>query len=174
MSIAYRQLNAEDASAYKALRLKAVQDHPQAFVDTPQEVEEKPIEEIEKYLQKSPMFGSWDEGALIGMAGYFIHPQQRYSHRGYVHGVYLHPDYRGQKDANGRSIARALMETLIENARQHVEHLELSAATTTEAVEKFYQSLGFETHGRYPKVMKMDDGSYVDDIYMWMDLTAPK
>ena len=171
MAINYRRLNASDVTEYYGLRLHAVTTEPRAFLDSPQEVADMPLEQYQQRLQHAVTFGSFDGSKLIGTAGYFIPKEKKYAHRGYVNGVYLLQEYRGMKDSHGQSIAYSMMQQLLHHAQAHVEHLELSYESQSHAAGKLYARLGFKEYGRFPCIMKLEDGTYVDDIYMWMDLT---
>lgn len=172
MTLIYRQLIPDDAGIYLPLRLRAVREEPGAFTDSEEEVAALTEAEIRRRLGEDFMAGAFDGGRLVGMAGYFIYKEKKYSHRGYVHGVYLLPDYRGRRDEQGETVAGRLMRLLMDHARGRVEQLELSANEASPAAVAFYKKLGFEPCGRMPRVMKLGEGRYVDDVFMRLSMSS--
>ncbi len=165
MSTTIRQLSSDDLDAYLALRREAVVESPHSFLESLEDVDALPREEHLRRLQHGAMFGAYDEDTLVGMVGYAVQSGSRVAHRGYVHGMYVSPKERG------KGMASRLLATLIAHAKQHgLECLDLSVESGSGAVIALYEKIGFTIYGRYPHIMKMPDGSYIDDLYMWMDL----
>ena len=135
MEISYRQLGPQDVDSYQSLLMRALKEEPHAFTDDPEELRHMPKDQVQQRLSESFLAGVFDGRNLVGMAGYFIHREKKYSHRGYVHGVYLAPEYRGKRDRDERKIARHLLGLVMDHARGRVEHLELSVnAASPDAV----------------------------------------
>lgn len=92
------------------------------------------------------------DGAAIGMASLLLHhhPPIPFGERrrGYVHGVYVAPEYRRQGHG------RALMDAVIAYAREHgLQRLELK---TSDAGRSLYSGLGFEPYEIL--ILRLDKG----------------
>ncbi len=71
------------------------------------------------------------------------------------------------RDARGRRIGRALMETLIAWARDHaIVQLHLYAFGHNERALRLYRSLGFETVAEYPRSIARKTGEVFDNVHM--------
>lgn len=74
-----RQLTEDDAEAFRALRLRALQEHPEAFGTSYEETVTQPLSSIVQRLRPDSaaphnfILGAFDEadGALIGMVGFY-------------------------------------------------------------------------------------------------------
>ncbi len=64
-----RQLTAEDATRYKALRLEALRNHPEAFGSDYEAEKDRPIERYATRLEseQSMTFGAFHENELVGV-----------------------------------------------------------------------------------------------------------
>jgi len=73
----------------------------------------------------------------------------------------------------GRGIARALIQTLIEDARD--DGLELLVLTVTEgngSARRLYERCGFRSFGIEPRAIKVDGRAFAKD-HMYLELTLP-
>jgi putative acetyltransferase len=68
----------------------------------------------------------------------------------------------------GRGVGRALLESLIEWARNApaVEKIELNVRSTNTTAETLYRKVGFKEIGRWQRRVKVAPGQYVDDVAM--------
>lgn len=85
----------------------------------------------------------------------------KFRHRASVYAVYVTPS------ARGKSIARQLMETLIDYAKQHdeIEQLYLMVTSTNIPAVRLYGHLGFLKYGVDLRSMKTE-GRYLDEDLM--------
>ena len=166
MSFIFRRLHSRDAAEYRRLRLQAVEELPHAFVETVDEVRNSSDAYIRSRLMDEVFIGCFAGEALIGIAVYKAPEQQKCRHQAYVHSVYLCPAYRGRARGDGmETIACELLRALMQHARAvGVEHLVLSVESGSAASIRFYEKIGFRQYGVLPKIMKLDDGRYVDDV----------
>jgi ribosomal protein S18 acetylase RimI-like enzyme len=80
---------------------------------------------------------------------------------GYTCGILL------ARDARGRGIGRALMQTLIAWARDHrIAQLHLYVFGHNERALRLYRSLGFETVAEYPRSIARTTGEIFDNVHM--------
>ncbi|MGE0784374.1 MAG: N-acetyltransferase family protein [Sandaracinaceae bacterium] len=74
-------------------------------------------------------------------------------------------------DLQRQGIGRALMEALIQRAREHrMERLELYVRADNPGAQALYRGVGFAEEARRARFVKLEDGSYVDDVIMSMSL----
>jgi RimJ/RimL family protein N-acetyltransferase len=66
-------------------------------------------------------------------------------------------------------VARRLVKTTIEFARDRVERIQLSVVSDNEQARQLYERLGFLVHGIEKKALKQD-GRYYDEVLMSKDL----
>ena len=109
-------MTAEDGAAYRALRLRAVQDHPEMFGASYAQVAAVSAAELAAHLgEAAASEDDWCWGAyapeLIGTTRLRRYPEARLRHKASLSRVYVTPEMRG------RGIARALMELALARAR---------------------------------------------------------
>jgi RimJ/RimL family protein N-acetyltransferase len=159
--ILIRALHSADASAFRALRLKALVNAPEAFGASYEEEVSLPLETIQSRLSTSApnvVFGAFAEGALIGMAGFAIHERIKARHKGVMWGVFVEPDWRG------RSIAKALVRRVIDHASQHVIMLEAAVGLRNEGARRTYHALGFKPYGIQRKALRVGDQFHDEEL----------
>lgn len=72
------------------------------------------------------------------------------------------------KETRSKGIGKQLLYEIIEWAKnnQDIEKLNLGVLSVNKVAINMYRSFGFEDEGMLEKEYKMEDGTYVDDIYM--------
>ena len=160
-----RILTEADLDVYWALRLRALQDNPEAFGSTYEETLARGKEQMLQRIlatERSFSLGAFaEDGGMVGTVRFHAEDYLKERHRGYIYGVYVAPE------ARGRGVGKALMQELIARAR-HVEGLEqlnLAVVTANEAAVHLYRSLGFEIYGTAPQALKQN-GQYWDEHLM--------
>lgn len=165
-----RPLTESDVAAYRALRLRALMEEPEAFGASPEAFAGQPLAEIAKQrLAPSDdafILGAWTPD-LVGMVGFFRHSGPKARHKGMIWGVYVAPEARGQ------GIGRALItETLARAAAMPgLELVQLNVVTTNAAARGLYLALGFTTYGIERHAFKLGD-RYVDEELMALDVAG--
>jgi RimJ/RimL family protein N-acetyltransferase len=163
-----RRLTPADAAAYRALRIRALGEYPEAFTSSYDEEQRRPVEDSAKRLA-SPhqlFWGAWDGEELAGMVGLERETRAKNRHKATVVGMYV-----GMEHA-GTGLAKRMFAALLEEARR--EGLELLVLTVTEGNEyatRLYESLGFRSFGIEPKAIKVD-GRYYGKNHMVLDLAS--
>jgi len=167
-----RFLHGGDASEYWRLRLEALQGDPEAFSSSAEEHQSLSLEEVRKRLGSGEadffVVGAFDDGCLIGTAGFYREKGPKVRHKGRVWGVYVTPEKRG------RGIGRKIMQTLVERAAgiEGVDQILLSVTTTQSAAAHLYRSLGFGSFGCEPRALKIGD-RFIDEEYMVLRVKRP-
>jgi GNAT superfamily N-acetyltransferase len=94
-------IRAEDAAAYRELRLEALRTHPEAFGADYEESQARPIERWQQQVRDdagsdmSIIYVAEAGGALVGMIGIYRDSGAKMWHRATIWGVYLRPAWRG-------------------------------------------------------------------------------
>jgi RimJ/RimL family protein N-acetyltransferase len=166
-----RPLDAADAEAFQALRLRGLRESPEAFGSTYEEEAGVPVGEVAARLARGAegedvVFGAFDDGGgLVGVAGLRRDSHGKARHRAHVWGMYVAPE------ARGRGMGRALLESLIAHARTlvGVERLTLSVVPDNQAARSLYLRLGFVPYGLEPHAYSLD-GEYWDSEHMTLAL----
>jgi ribosomal protein S18 acetylase RimI-like enzyme len=154
-----RRLGPEDAAAFQALRLEGLARHPCAFAASPDEEIGYSPAEIAARLERQPVFGGFDRGLLLGIAGFAVLAPAKKRHKGLLSGVYV------REAARGRGLGRALVAQVIEHARTRVVQLHAAVVTTNQAALGLYRALGFATYGLEPRGLACA-GRYYDQELM--------
>jgi len=159
-----RQLDTHDWEAYKEIRLEALTVAPEAFGYSFEEESRWSDEQFINTFKDNIVFGAFDSGELIGVAGYYTISAIRASHRGVVWGMYVQPKHRG------KGLGDQLLSAVIEHASLHVSQLQLMVVTTNLPGIHLYQKYGFIIYGTEPRAMKIND-QYYDEYLMWKKLS---
>lgn len=161
-----RVLTQDDAQAFRDVRLRALQEHPEAFGRDYAEEKETTLAEVGNRLRSSSdrfMLGALNESTLCGILGFHRYPGRKTRHRAMISSMYVMPAAR----RNG--LGTRLLRTVIERAQKmdDLEELILAVTVGNEAARSLYCGLGFElshTEKRYIKV-----GNIYHDIE-WLTL----
>ena|SRR5579859_92861 len=167
-----RRLTDADAEPLWRLRLSALQTEPATFAESLDELLQSTPETFAERLRSGGsenfVMGAFDNGTLVGMAGFYREQVAKKRHKGWVWGVFVSPTYRG------KSIGRALLVSILESAQAltDLDCIFLTVATTQEPARRLYRSLGFRSFGIEPRSLKVD-GEYVDQEHMVLEVSPP-
>lgn len=164
-----RLLTADDAESWWQLRLQALRNDSPAFADSAEEHLTTTVETAKERLGVSDpasnfVVGGFEDGKMIGTAGFFRRPNNKERHKGHIWGVYVRPESRG------KGAATVLMLEIVRRAREieGLEQITLVASANLPA-QRLYKALGFESYGIEPHSLKIGD-QYVDDVLMILRL----
>lgn len=168
MSVTFRALEADDARAYSALRLEALQRELFAFGRSASEFQARSLESVAAQLIEpgSLTLGAFANGELVGIATLVPRDGEKERHKANIYGVYV------AEHARGQGVARGLLTRLIEHARslEGLEQVQISVSTRQHAASALYTSLGFVVFGREPRALKVGS-EYTDEEHMVLHLT---
>ena len=150
-----RRLGPEDAAAFADIRLEGLVRHPDAFGSDVETESAWPPERFAERLMNSAMFAYEENGALLGVAGFYAEAARKMHHRGALWGMYV------REQARGRGVGAQLVEAVLAHARDCVEQLHLNVAVENTTALALYERCGFRIYGTEPRSMKID-GRYVD------------
>ena len=167
------QLTPTHASAYRALRLRCLTDHPQAFTADAEEAARQPLAWSVQRLTPHPdqphdfFLGAWVNGDLAGMVGLQGRYRIKERHNATVLGMYVAPQHTSQ------GLGALLLTALLDQARQltELEQLDLTVTQGNHTAQALYERHGFTVFGVHPNAIKVHD-QYYAKVLMSLDLRA--
>ena len=153
--IEIRVLNEGDAQALWDLRLLALETDPWSFVDSPEEHRAITLDVYASRLKSddgsSFVVGAFAAGTLVGMMGFYQEQPLKRRHKGWIWGVFVHPE------ARGRGIAKMLMLEVIRRAKaiDELDMVLLTVGVGQPAPRALYVSVGFRSFGTEPGGLKI-------------------
>lgn len=153
-----------------ALRKEALISTPEAFGSNILEGVDpekfRPV--LEERAAGQFILGVFHEGEAVGMIGYRRSKKVNVPHIGYIWGMFISEEYRG----NG--LGRRLINECIERAKSDpgLEQIHLSVTASQTAARELYESAGFQVVGFSRAAMKIE-GKYYDDESMILFLYQP-
>jgi ribosomal protein S18 acetylase RimI-like enzyme len=164
-----RPLGPADAPAYRAQRVRALRDHPEAFGRSPEEVDS--VEAWAEHFRADAdsdvdfILGAFDGNTLVGVAGCRRERLVKHRHTAYIWGMYVAPEHRGT------GLGRRLFVAAVARARTwpDLDSLWLDVTTTNHGARALYASCGFRTVGIKLRTLKVGD-RYYDEELMMLDL----
>ena len=165
-AIEIRPLTEVDADAFRALRLAALRDTPEAFGSSYQEEVDQPHEFFVARAappEPSATFGAFADTRLVGMAGLSVSNRLKEKHKAYMWGVFVLADFRG------RGVGRELVQQVIDKAAGNVRVLQCSVVTAQEATRRMYRAMGFVSYGLERNALCID-GVFYDEELLAIDL----
>ena len=165
-AVTIRPTNADDAPAYRELRLQGLRDHPEAFGADYETSAARPIE----YWQERMHSGAGGEqgityvadaaGELIGMTALVRNDLAKTRHAGSIFGVYTRPDW------HGTGVADALITACVAYAGVlELRLVRLGVVTANASAIRLYQRCGFQVYGVEPEALYVN-GIYYDELLM--------
>ena len=161
-----RRLLPDDAPIYRAIRLEALANSPNAFSSTFEAEKDRSLDWFAARLADAFVLGTFAGPELVGVAGFYVQPGPKHAHKGMLWGMYVQPQHRAV------GIGRILVEAIIEHARQNVELLQLFVVSDNAPARRLYSSLGFVEYGIERHATKYH-GEYHDDVLMALPLVLP-
>ena len=168
--IEFRILTAEDTSAWRRIRLEALEREPEAFSASIEAhhklTDEDVLTRLGPEMSSRFVLGAFVGAEIVGTAGFAREVGLKEQHKGRVWGVYLRASHRG------KGVARQMMELLLEQARkiEGLEQITVSVAMTQTPAMSLYRSLGFVPYGREPRALKVN-GRLIDEEHLWLRLS---
>lgn len=159
-----RRLVPADAPHYRALRLRGLEENPDAFTSSVDAEAARPLAATEARLAPAGpdvVYGAFVDGTLAGVVGIAREARTKNRHKASVFGMYVAPEFAR------RGIGRALIRHLVAAAEHEpgLEQLVLTVTQTNDAARALYESEGFRSFGIEPRAIRVD-GRYYDKNHM--------
>ncbi|MGI8855036.1 MAG: GNAT family N-acetyltransferase, partial [Thermomicrobiales bacterium] len=88
-----RPITEADVEAYRAIRLRALMEEPEAFGASPEEFARRSLADVAARLRPTDdafVLGAWAP-ELVGTVGFFRQSGQKARHKGMIWGMYVAP-----------------------------------------------------------------------------------
>jgi len=150
-------------SEYRDLRVQALKDVPQAFLDEPEDAKKL---EAKAWQQKMKnMTFAEERGKLVGMIGAYQDEKKKLQHVVNVVSFYVLPEYRS------KGVGKTLLQAIIDNYQKNpdVKKLQLGVTTTQKPAQHVYKTLGFEQVGKLKYAVKVGNKyfhEYLMELYL--------
>ncbi|HVO89444.1 MAG TPA: GNAT family N-acetyltransferase [Casimicrobiaceae bacterium] len=168
-----RRLVPHDAAAYRALRLRALHEHPDAFTSDYAEEARKPVDALASRLAPDDhanerMFGAFVDGALVGTVGLIREARLKNRHKATLVGMYV------TTEATGQGIGRRLLVAVLEDARRQrgITRVVLTVTQGNHAARELYARAGFQTFGVEPCAIRVGEAWFAKE-HMGLTLSEP-
>lgn len=165
-------LQAGDAAAYRAVRRRALADHPEAFGMSTDEFDaigdDALVRRLVGRLPENGILGGFVGDELVGTLYVGRRQRQKKRHHGEIGAMYVAPEHRGQ------GYGRALLDAGLGHLRglDGVEQAGLAVTVGNLTARRLYRAAGFVTWGVEPDYMRVGDTSY-DIEWMITFFSAP-
>lgn len=169
-TVRIRPLIEDDAERWRAIRLRMLREHPEAFGSAYEDQVNWPLERFAQRLREASapdnfLLGAFSDEELVGSMGLGREAGAKVRHKAVIVTVYVAPE------ARGHGVARALFAEVIARARAlpDLEQLQLGVGANNIAARNLYASLGFETYGVERHALKVDE-RFVDEelMVLWL------
>lgn len=154
-----RRLTTADAEAYRAIRLAALKNAPQAFVSTYDEGLGKSLVYYKQMLNLTFTFGICKDTEILAIGSLNFNTYSRWRHIAVITAMYVTPDFQQQ------GLGRTILNQLIEQAKafSEIEQIYLSVVANNKAAIALYEAAGFSLLSTKPRALKFADNSYADE-----------
>lgn len=164
------RLTPEHAAAYRALILQAYALHPDAFTTSATERTGFPLSWWENRLAdgddaKEVLFGAWEQGVLVGLAGVSFEVREKACHKATLFGMYVDAQHRSL--GLGHQLVAAVLD--YGRSRSGTLLVQLTVTEGNAAAVALYTSFGFAPFGAEPFAVRVGD-AYVAKVHMWCRL----
>lgn len=159
MSYSIRRLERGDASLFRAIRLEALEAHPEAFGADVQDESIHGEDWFAARIERSAVFGAFREDRMVGTSSFFKVTDRKSAHMGKLVSMYVRPEARGS------GAALDLVQTVLAHAAGQVIQVHLSVAAENTPAIRLYEKAGFESYGTEPRSLFVN-GRYIDEHLM--------
>ncbi len=159
-----RALSSQDVAEFQRLRLEALWENPTAFSSSYEEERDRDLAKIAERIAPDGLgliFGAFDGGRLVGLAGFRREGGLKLKHKGFIWGMYVAPTYRR------RGIGRQLIERVISHAATlpGLRRITLGVNAANSPAIALYEATGFKSYG-VERAFLIVDGVEQDEIHM--------
>ena len=165
-----RVLAQGDAPAYRALRLRMLQLHPDAFTSSYEDDVAQPLSWTETRIAANAwapdnfVLGAFDAAVtLIGAVGIARESRRKEAHKGRLFGMFVAPEHAGC------GVGRALLVACLARCDTIAGLITVSLSVTAENLRAYrlYSSCGFVEYGLEPQAICVDGVFYAKRHMQW-------
>ena len=164
-----QRLDLTHSTAYRALRLRALQDHPDAFTSSFEEEAQRPLADTTQRMTApaESLWGAFDGPQLVGMVGMSRETRVKNRHKAHLVGMYVAPEHAGH------GVGAALVAAVVQHAAAHqVALLVLTVTDGNQAAQALYERAGFVSFGVEPDAIRVQ-GVRLGKRHMALQLPTP-
>ncbi|HXQ10887.1 MAG TPA: GNAT family N-acetyltransferase [Caulobacteraceae bacterium] len=161
VNIDIRPVSRAEAEAWRALRLEMLKRHPTAFMSSYEAWRDRDLDAFAAQIPDDGvdvLFGAFVGEVLCGSAAFAREARAKLAHKGWMEKVYVAPALRG------RGVGEALVRTVIDQARRHVETLLCGVGSDNIAAGRLYRRMGFVAYGTEPRALRYAGRDYDEDL----------
>jgi RimJ/RimL family protein N-acetyltransferase len=158
LDVAIRRLMPGEQGLYRAMRLRALQRHPQLYGSTYAESAATAVLPLERNIaandEANVLFGAFTRGELGGMCGLIRETREQTRHRAELVHMYVAPWLQGQ------GVGAQLVETTVRYGidRVGLRQIVLGVMADNEPAIRLYRRSGFREYGRLERYFCSDIG----------------
>lgn len=164
-----RRLDLSDSAAYRACRLRGLFEYPDAFTSSFEEENARPVAYTDARLDPAgnrKIWGAFIDGELVGMIGLEPQMREKNRHKALLTGMFVSAEHAG------RGLGRALIQTLVDEARSTgIELIVLTVTDNNRPAIGLYRKAGFASFGIEPDAIRID-GVSLDKAHMYLALAS--
>jgi ribosomal protein S18 acetylase RimI-like enzyme len=162
-----RQLGSNERDSYYSLRLRALEEHPQAFATSADEWRKASPDKIDALLLANernlePILGAFISNTeMVGSVSLIPETKEAVRHKASLAALYVAPEWRH------KGIGMQLILETLQRARQLPELLFVRLVVDSENSNaiRLFEKAGFFVYGREPQARRVRD-HYYDQSYM--------
>ncbi len=165
-----RKLGADDAEAFRMVRLQALGEYPAYFSSSLEEESGVSAEDIRQRWARSNLdtqfvAGAFVEGELVGIIGFYRESKQKLRHKGQIWGMYVKPALQQG------GIGWQLLQFALGEARRMpgLQQVHLTVVRSNTAAKRLYEKAGFCAYGVEQDALQVD-GQWYDEELMALPL----
>ena len=165
--VSIRQLDRRDRECYVSLRLRGLEEYPQAFATSADEWRNASPEKIDALLllsedSKEPILGAFhSNGEMVGSICLIPETREAVRHKASLAALYVHPDWQ-QKRIGTQLVAETLR---LARERHELMLVRLVLDSENAVALRLFEKAGFFLYGREPQARRVGD-QYYDQSYM--------